>query len=75
MNIYLIECNIPCGDHGTFLIKANNKQEAIDIVWKEHYIHENKKAKENGYDPYYKSDLLIRDVEKEILNNSYIERI
>ena len=72
MNVYLIECNIPCGDHGTFLIKANNKQEAIDIVWKEHYIHENKKAKENGYDPYYKSDLLIRDIVKDILNNSYI---
>lgn len=75
MSIYLVECNVPCGDHGTFLVKANNKQDALNIVWKEHYISENRKAKEKGYDPYYKSDLYIRNIEKEILNNTYIERI
>lgn len=75
MNIYLVECQIPCGDHGTFLVKAKNKREALNIVWEEYYVPKNKKAKENGYEPYYKSELLVRNIEKEILNKEVIECI
>lgn len=75
MNTYLVECQVPCGDHGTFLVKANNKKEALEKVWNDHYVHENIKAKEKGYDPYYKSDLYVRNIENEILKNEEVAMI
>lgn len=75
MNTYLVECQVPCGDHGIFLVKANNKKEALEKVWNNHYVHENKKAKEKGYDPYYKYDLCVRNIENEILKNEEVAMI
>ena len=75
MNTYLVECQVLCGNSGTFLVKANTKKEALEKVWIEHYIIENEKAKEKGLDVYYKSDLYIRNIEKEILKDKEIVMI
>ena len=74
MRLYLVECQVLCGDNGRFLIKANNKKEALNKIWEEHYVPKNKELEENGYNLYFKKDLYVRDVEKELFqkNDTYI---
>lgn len=76
MYTYLVQCEVPCGSNDQFLVKANNKKEALDKVWTEYYIPINEAIDRNGgYEPYYKKDLCIRNIEKEILKNSNFEMI
>ena len=75
MKLYFVECQVICGDNGKYLVKANNKKEALNKVWEEYYIPKNKECKENGYDLYYKKELFVRDVEKEMFEGDTIVSI
>ena len=68
MNIYLVECQAVGGDNDKFLVKANTKKEALEKVWIDYYIHTNKKAREKGFSCYRKTDLYVRNIEKDIFN-------
>lgn len=57
-----------------FIVKANNKKEAINIVFKKHFEWRNPEVIEEGYSPYLKQDLEAEKLEKRFsAGNQYIE--
>ena len=55
-----------------FIVKANNKKEAKDIIWKNFFINENINAKEEGCDPYVKCQLEVYDIDN-LIKDNYIQ--
>ena len=69
MKLYLVECQAIGGGNDKFLLYANTKKEAIDKIWKEHYVELNKVIATNGFDRYFKKDLYAHDVDKSIASS------
>lgn len=69
MKLYFVSCSVICGNQDRYLVKANNKKEALNKVWNEYYIPKNESLKGTHYDPYLKKDLYVQDVEKELFEN------
>lgn len=57
-----------------FLVKANNKKEAINNVYQTYIKPFQKEEKERGYSPYLKSDLSAKSTD-ELLGNDNITLI
>ena len=72
MKLYIVKCWVLCGENRKWLVKANNKKEALNKIWEGYYIPKNKKLKEDGFDAYCKKDLTVSDVEKELFENKNI---
>ena len=50
-----------------FIVRANSKKEAIDIVWSEYFKKDNKKSIEMGYLPVFKKMLYAEKIDSEKL--------
>ena len=50
-----------------FIVRANSKKEAIDIVWSEHFKKDNKKSIEMGYLHVFKKMLYAEKIDSEKL--------
>ena len=42
-----------------YLIRAENKKEAKNIIWNKWFKDKNEEDKENGYSPIYKNDINV----------------
>ena len=75
MNIYLVQCNIAGSHPDKILIKASNKKEAIDYVWKNYYIEENEKIDTSrGFEYFRKKDLYAINI-NELFNDEIMVKI
>lgn len=63
MRYYIVECADAAWDN-LFVVMAQNKQEAIDIVFEEHIEPSNERHKGLGYLPYTKKDLSAKRLEE-----------
>lgn len=52
-----------CQWNDTFIVKANNKKEAINIVWNDYFIDDNVDSKKNGFAPTLKKEILAEKLE------------
>lgn len=42
-----------------YLVRAENKKEAKNIIWNKWFKDKNEEDKENGYSPIYKNDINV----------------
>ena len=42
-----------------YLVRAENKKEAKNIIWNKWFKDKNEEDKENGYSPIYKNDITV----------------
>lgn len=66
MKLYYVNYSVICGENDHFLVKANNKKEALNKVWEQYFTS----LKE--YKSYRKKDLSVQDVEKELFQGKLI---
>jgi hypothetical protein len=69
MNYYIVE-----DTHGDwnklFLVKANNKKEALDIVWKRMNYDNQESESISGYKPKYKNEFTVKTVDELFLEDN-----
>ena len=59
MSYYLIEVD---GTSDQYLVKANNKKEAKEIMWNNWFKDKYEEDKADGYEPVYKKDILVNNL-------------
>ena len=65
LKYYIIEDTTPCLAYNEImLVKANNKKEALEIMWKAlGYDHQENDIKK-GYEPHYKKEFEVTELEQ-----------
>jgi hypothetical protein len=63
MNYYIVE-DIHGDWNKLFLVKANNKKEALDIVWKRMSYDKQESENISGYKPKYKKEFNVKTVDE-----------
>ena len=64
MNYYIVE-HLYGDFNNLFIIKANNKKEAIEKIFENHFKPENtQENKDKGYKPYAKCELIAHRLDK-----------
>lgn len=72
MKYYLIEVD---GTSDQYLVKANNKKEAKEIIWNRWFKDKNKEDIANGYTPIYKNeinDIALSEYDKELETDGFV---
>ena len=74
MKYYIVE-HISGHWDNVFIAKANNKKDAINIVFNKHFKWQNtKELKDRGYDFFHKNELVAKELEKRFKeeNSDYV---
>ena len=72
MKTYVVMYNITGSKPNVILTKATNKKEAIDYVWNNYYVEENKSIDTSkGFELFRKKDLYATELD-DLFNNTNI---
>ena len=79
MKYYIVEDTKACGGYNNImLVKANNAKEALDKMWITLGYDNQSESIKKGYEPHYKKDFLVRNIDdyfEDVSFNEYVAKI